>query len=129
MADETVLIVRVRGGLMYVYPQSVYLNPVLYDDLGAKVPEIVQNAKAQEEITMETLASINPDAIFLQFEESENTDAPTALEDLKKDPIFSSLKASQNDRVFINTISPMAQGGTAWSKVKFLDAAVESLLN
>ena len=29
VADETVLIVRVRGGLMYVYPQSVYLNPVL----------------------------------------------------------------------------------------------------
>ena len=30
--------------------------------------------------------------------------------------------------VLVNTITPLAQGGTAWSKVKFLDAAVEKLL-
>ncbi|MCH1627498.1 ABC transporter substrate-binding protein [Ferdinandcohnia quinoae] len=128
LADDNVLIIRVRGGLMYIYPSSVYLNPVLYEDLGAKVPEIIAKAEAQAEITMETLASVNPDAIFLQFEESENAEAPTALEDLQKDPIFSSLSAAKNERVFVNTIDPLAQGGTAWSKVKFLDAAIESLL-
>jgi len=128
LADKQILIIRVRGGLMYIYPANTFLNPVLYEDLGAKVPEVIANVQAQAEITMETLASVNPDAIFLQFEDSENTDAPTALEDLQKDPIFSSLKAAQDGQVFVNSVDPLAQGGTAWSKVKFLDAAVENLL-
>ncbi len=65
--------------------------------------------------------------IFLQFEDSENKDTPKALEELQKNPIFTSLKAAQNNQVFVNTIEPLAQGGTAWSKVKFLDAAAEKL--
>ncbi|SCY85107.1 MULTISPECIES: ABC transporter substrate-binding protein [unclassified Lysinibacillus] len=128
LADKQVLIIRVRGGVMYIYPAGVYLNPVLYEDLGAPVPEILTTAKAQAELSLETLAQVNPDAIFLQFEESENTDSPKALEELQKNPIFTSLKAAQNNQVFVNTIEPLAQGGTAWSKVKFLDAAAEKLL-
>lgn len=128
LKDKTVLIIRVRGGLMNIYPADVYLNPVLYEDLGAPIPEIITTAKAQAEITLETLASVNPDAIFLQFETSENSDAPKALEELQANPIFQSLKASKEGQVFVNAIDPLAQGGTAWSKVKFLDAAVKDLL-
>lgn len=128
LADKQVLIIRVRGGVMYIYPAGVYLNPVLYEDLGALVPEVVTTAKAQAELSLETLAQVNPDAIFLQFEESENKDTPKALEELQKNPIFTSLKASQNNEIYVNTIDPLAQGGTAWSKVKFLDAAAEKLL-
>ncbi|HBI99750.1 MAG TPA: iron-uptake system-binding protein, partial [Lysinibacillus sp.] len=62
------------------------------------------------------------------FEESENKDTPKALEELQKNPIFTSLKASQNNEIYVNAIDPLAQGGTAWSKVKFLDAAAEKLL-
>ncbi len=128
LADKQVLIIRVRGGVMYIYPAGVYLNPVLYEDLGAPVPEVVTTAKAQAELSLETLAQVNPDAIFLQFEESENKDTPKALEELQKNPIFTSLKASQNKEIYVNIIDPLAQGGTAWSKVKFLDAAAEKLL-
>lgn len=128
LADKQVLIIRVRGGVMYIYPAGVYLNPVLYEDLGAPVPEVVTTAKAQAELSLETLAQVNPDAIFLQFEESENKDTPKALEELQKNPIFTSLKASQNNEIYVNIIDPLAQGGTAWSKVKFLDAAAEKLL-
>ncbi|MFY2308748.1 ABC transporter substrate-binding protein [Lysinibacillus fusiformis] len=128
LANKQVLIIRVRGGVMYIYPAGVYLNPVLYEDLGAPVPEVVTTAKAQAELSLETLAQVNPDAIFLQFEESENKDTPKALEELQKNPIFTSLKASQNNEIYVNTIDPLAQGGTAWSKVKFLDAAAEKLL-
>ncbi len=128
LADKQVLIIRVRGGVMYIYPAGVYLNPVLYEDLGAPVSEVVTTAKAQAELSLETLAQVNPDAIFLQFEESENKDTPKALEELQKNPIFTSLKASQNNEIYVNTIDPLAQGGTAWSKVKFLDAAAEKLL-
>jgi len=128
LTDKQVLIIRVRGGVMYIYPAGVYLNPVLYEDLGAPVPEVVTTAKAQAELSLETLAQVNPDAIFLQFEESENKDTPKALEELQKNPIFTSLKASQNNEIYVNAIEPLAQGGTAWSKVKFLDAAAEKLL-
>ncbi|MGE7843020.1 ABC transporter substrate-binding protein [Lysinibacillus sp. NPDC093712] len=128
LADKEVLIIRLRGGVMYIYPAGVYLNPVLYEDLGAPVPEILNSTKAQAELSLETLAEIDPDSIFLQFEESENTDAPKALEDLQKNPIFASLKAAKNEQIFVNAIDPLAQGGTAWSKVKFLDVAAEKLL-
>ncbi len=127
-ADKEVLVIRLRGGIMNVYPTGVYLNPVLYEDLGLQVPEVVTKAEAQAELTLETLAEIDPDVIFLQFETSENKDAPTALEDLQANPIFANLTATKNGDVHVNTIAPLAQGGTAWSKVKFLDAAVEKLV-
>lgn len=124
---ENVLVIRIRKGLMNIYPANVYLNPVLYEDLGLKVPEIVGKAEAQAEITLETLAEVNPDAIFLQFEGSENTDAPEALNELLENPIFKSTKASVNGKIFVNTVDPLAQGGTAWSKVRFLDIVIENL--
>ncbi len=128
LVDKEVLIIRIRGGLMYVYPKDVYLNPVLYEDLGASVPEIIAQTEAQAEITLETLAEVNPDAIFLQFETTENADAPKSFIELQNNPIFANLAAAKNNQVFVNTIDPLAQGGTAWSKVKFLDAAYENLL-
>lgn len=127
-ADKEVLVIRLRGGLMNVYPAGVYLNPVLYEDLGLQVPEVVTKAEAQAELTLETLAELDPDVIFLQFETSENKDAPTALDDLQANPIFANLTATKNGDVHVNTIAPLAQGGTAWSKVQFLDAAVEKLV-
>lgn len=126
--DKNILVIRVRGGLMYIYPADVYLNPVLYTDLGVKVPEVITQSKAQAEITIETLAEINPDAIFLQFEDSENLDAPQALNELLENPIFKNLEASKSSKVFVNTVEPLAQGGTGWSKVRFLDAVVDNLL-
>ncbi|NFG61130.1 MULTISPECIES: ABC transporter substrate-binding protein [unclassified Clostridium] len=126
--DKDILVIRIRRGLMYVYPADVYLNPVLYTDLGIKVPGIITNSKAQAELTIETLAEINPDAIFLQFDNSENTDSPEALNQLLENPIFKSIEASKNNKVFVNTVDPLAQGGTAWSKVRFLDAVVDNLL-
>ena len=126
--DQTILVIRVRAGLMNIYPADTYLNPVIYTDLGVKVPEVLESAKAQAELTVETLAEINPDVIFLQFETSENPDNQGALDELLANPIFNSINAAKNEKVFVNTIEPLAQGGTAWSKVRFLDAVVESLL-
>ncbi|SHT60216.1 periplasmic binding protein [Mycobacteroides abscessus subsp. abscessus] len=127
-AEKKVLIIRIRSGIMNIYPAGVYLNPVLYEDLGLQVPELLQAAEAQQELTLETLAEVDPDVIFLQFEESENADTPSALKDLEANPIFASLTASKNGEVHVNAIDPLAQGGTAWSKVKFLEVAVEKLI-
>lgn len=128
VSEKSILMVRVRGGLMYIYPENVYFNPVLYQELGFKVPEVVEKAEAQAELSLETLSDVNPDIIFLQFEETENADAPSALEDLKNNDIFKSLKAVQNDEVYVNTIAPLAEGGTAWSKTRFLDVVEENLV-
>jgi iron complex transport system substrate-binding protein len=38
------------------------------------------------------------------------------------------VNAVKNNHVFVNAIDPLAQGGTAWSKVRFLDTAIENLL-
>lgn len=127
LKDKEVYVIRVRRGSLFVYPADVYLNPVIYKDLGLKVPELITATATQEEITLETLADVNPDMIFLQFDENENKDNPTAVDDLLKNPIFQSINAAKNNHVFLNVVDPMAQGGTAWSKVKFLDAAVKKL--
>jgi iron complex transport system substrate-binding protein len=126
--NQNILVIRIRTGLMNIYPADVYLNPVLYDDLGLKAPEVLTQAKTQAELTIETLAEINPDAIFLQFEATENSDKPEALNELLENPIFKSIDASKNNKVFVNTVEPLSQGGTAWSKVRFLDAVVDNLL-
>lgn len=128
VADKSVLMIRIRGGLMYVYPENVYFNPILYQDLGLKVPEVVAKAEAQAELSLEMLSDVNPDIIFLQFEESSNADTPKALEELQNNAIFKSLTAAQNGEVYVNAIAPLAEGGTAWSKTKFLDVVSEKLL-
>ncbi|SDC45615.1 iron complex transport system substrate-binding protein [Terribacillus halophilus] len=127
LQDKQVLVVRIRAGSLYVYPENVYLNPVLYDDLGLEVPEVVREAEAQAEISLEKLAEVNPDYLFLQFEASENPENASALDDLQANEIFKSINAAKEDHVFVNAIDPLAQGGTAWSKTEFLKAATEKL--
>ncbi|MCM3226986.1 iron-hydroxamate ABC transporter substrate-binding protein [Terribacillus saccharophilus] len=127
LEDKQVLVVRIRAGSLYVYPQNVYLNPVLYGDLGLQVPDVINEAEAQAEISLEKLAEVNPDYLFLQFETTENPENASALEDLQNNDIFKSTNAAKEDHVFVNAIDPLAQGGTAWSKTEFLKAATEKL--
>jgi iron complex transport system substrate-binding protein len=128
VSNKAVLMIRIRAGQMYVYPENVYFNPILYQDLGLTVPDVVAKAEAQAEISLETLSDVDPDIIFLQFEETENADAPKALDELQNNAIFKSLKAVQSGEVYVNTIAPLAEGGTAWSKTRFLDVLEENLL-
>ena len=127
MKDKKVVAIRIRNGNIAIYPEAVFFNPVLYNELGLTVPEPVKAAKAQEITSLEKFSELNPDYIFLQFSESENADKPKALEELKKNPIWNSINAVKNDKVFVNTVDPLAQGGTAWSKSNFLKAAVSEL--
>lgn len=127
MKDKKVVSIRIRNGNIAIYPETVFFNPVLYNDLGLTAPEQIKAAKAQEIVSLEKFSELNPDYIFLQFSESENADKPKALEELKKNPIWNSINAVKNDKVFVNTVDPLAQGGTAWSKSNFLKAAVAEL--
>ncbi len=127
LGDKEVLMFRVRNGSITIYPESVYFNPVLYTDLGLTVPEEVKAAKAQEQISLEKLAEMNPDYLFVQFEDSENQENKDALKDLESNAIWKNLNAVKDGHVYENVIDPMAAGGTAWSKTNFLAAFKKEL--
>lgn len=127
LKDKKVVALRVRAGEMYIYPAGVFFNPVLYEELGIAVPAEVAAAEAQELISKEKFAEMNPDYVFIQFSPDENKDTPNALEELQNDPIMSNLNAFKNGKAFVNVVDPLAQGGTAYSKIEFLKAAVEHL--
>ncbi|WP_242219328.1 iron-hydroxamate ABC transporter substrate-binding protein [Bacillus cereus group sp. BfR-BA-01380] len=127
LKDKKVVVIRLREGSINLYPEDVYFNPVIYKDLGLTAPEAIKAVKKQEKIALEKFAEMNPDYIFVQFEGSENKDNPKALEDLQSNPIWQSINAVKDKKVFVNAVDPMAQGGTAWSKTAFLKAAEKNL--
>ncbi|PGT76589.1 iron-uptake system-binding protein [Bacillus sp. AFS040349] len=126
--DKKVLMIRIRGGNIFIYSPDLYFNPVLYQDLSLPVAEEVKAAKSQEMITLEKLAEMNPDYLFVQFEQQENADAPQALNDLQGNPIWESINAAKEDKIFVNAVPPLAAGGTAWSKTEFIKVVKENLV-
>lgn len=127
LKDKKVILIRVRGG-MAVYPEGVFLNPSVYADLGFKTPEELSTIEAQTEISHETLAEWNPDIVLIQVENPEDPEKATALQDILNNNIFKGINAAKNDQVYVNILDPMAQGGTAWSKINFLDAFIKNVL-
>lgn len=129
LQDKKVMAMRVRSGSINIFPSTVFLNETLYTDLGLAIPaEEIKQTKTAQIISLEKLSEINPDYLFVQFSEEENAEKPKAFEDLQKNPIWQSLEAVKNNKVFVNVIDPLAQGGTAYSKIKFLEAAVPKLM-
>ncbi|QLI79841.1 ABC transporter substrate-binding protein [Bacillus pumilus] len=126
-SNKTAVILRIRQGDLYVYPEDVYFNSTLYGDLGFTAPNDIKKAKAQALISLERLGELNPDYIFVQFSKEENSSKPNALKDLEENKIWTSLKAVKNGHINENVVDPMLQGGTALSKTTFLDKAVKWL--
>ncbi|MEB2356971.1 ABC transporter substrate-binding protein [Bacillus pumilus] len=126
-SNKTAVILRIRQGDLYVYPEDVYFNSTLYGDLGFTAPSDIKKAKAQALISLERLGELNPDYIFVQFSKEENSSKPNALKDLEENKIWTSLKAVKNGHINENVVDPMLQGGTALSKTTFLDKAVKWL--
>lgn len=127
LKDQKVMTIRIRNGNIMIYPESVFFNASLYEDLGLQPPAEVKKAKTQEMISLEKFSEMNPDVIFLQFSEDENKEQPDVLAKLEKNPIWKSIDAVEKDQVFVNVVDPLAQGGTAWSKSQFLESIVEKL--
>lgn len=126
--SDTVMAIRIRGGQMFVYPENLFFNPSLYNELGLEVPEVIKKAKTQEAISIEQLAEVNPDSLFIQVQESGNQENEQAYEDLKKNKIIRNITAFKNDHVYINSVDSLLEGGTVFSKIEFLKALQQNVL-
>lgn len=127
LKDKKVILIRLRSG-MAVYPETVFLNHSVYADLGFKTPEELNTIEQQTVISHETLAEWNPDIVLIQVENPDDPEKASELQDVLNNDIFKNINAAKNDQVYVNILEPMAQGGTAWSKINFLDAFIENVL-
>lgn len=119
---KSVVAVRLRGGKMFVYPENVFFNPVLYDELKLDVPDAIQKAKAQEEISIEQLAEMNPDYIFIQVQQTPTGENEQAFDQLKENPIVKNINAFKENQVYVNIVDSLLEGGTVFSKNEFVKA-------
>lgn len=127
LSGQKVAAIRLRGGQMFVYPQDVFFNAVLYNELGLEVPEEVEKAEAQEAISVEQLADMNPDYVFMQILEGENQENNEAFEDIKNNSIIQNVEAFKNDHVYVNVVDPLLEGGPAYSRILFLEQLKKEL--
>ncbi|QTD41849.1 ABC transporter substrate-binding protein [Sporosarcina sp. Te-1] len=123
---KSVVAIRIRGGKMFVYPEDVFFNPVIYKELGLTAPEAIKNAKAQEEISVEQLAELNPDYIFMQVQQTGTQENEQAYEQLAKNPIIQNIHAFQEEHVYVNLVDSLLEGGTVYSKNEFMKALQET---
>lgn len=124
---KKVVAVRIRAGNICIYPADLFFNEILYKDLGFPIPNEIKAAKAQEVISQEKFSEMDPDYIFLQYEASESSAKQNVVEDLQRNPVWQSMKAVKNNRVFINVVNPLIQGVAIGGKIQFIQAAVEKL--
>lgn len=127
LQDKEVVALRVRSGKLFMYPSTVFYNSFLYGDLGLKIPETITAVKAQEALSIEQLAAMNPDYLILQSATDENADNQNALQELLDNPIIQQITAAKEDHIYVNLVDPLSEGGPAWSRINFLDALLDKL--
>ncbi|RXZ84855.1 iron-uptake system-binding protein [Paenibacillaceae bacterium] len=124
--NTEVLAIRVRGQQMMIYPEDVFLNDVLYEQLGFKVPGLIQKTGQQEVLSLEGLSQMNPDYILLQYDLYENGGSMAALDELQNSPVWQGLDAAKNSRAYVNAVDPLVSGGgTANGKIAITRAVLE----
>ncbi|CAM3177153.1 iron-hydroxamate ABC transporter substrate-binding protein [Paenibacillus lupini] len=97
--DQSVAALWLVGNKFFVVSDKLSSGAVLYNDLGLKVPAVVQEISAAgkgswNEISLEKLADLDADHLILI-----NSDKATGSEALK-DPIWQSIPAVKNNHVY-----------------------------
>jgi iron complex transport system substrate-binding protein len=123
-----VVVVRIRTGNIILYPANMFFNEILYGQLGLTIPEEIKKVKKPEIVALERFSEVDPDYLFVQYEVSESPSQPRVMEELRRNPIWRSLKAVRNEHVFVNVVDPLIQGVAIGGKVQFLNAAVAKLV-
>ncbi|PRO41705.1 ABC transporter substrate-binding protein [Bacillus sp. LLTC93] len=127
LQGKKIAAIRIRGAQAFVYPEDVYFNPILYNELGLEVPQQISLAKTQEAISVEQLGEMNPDYLFVQFSTNENQEAQNAFDDLKRNPVIQNITAFKKEQVYVNVVDPLLEGGPAYSRIKFLKSLQQHL--
>jgi iron complex transport system substrate-binding protein len=122
-----VVVVRIRTGNIILYPANMFFNEILYGQLGFPIPEEITKVKKPEIVALERFSEVDPDYLFVQYEVSESPAQPRIMEELRRNPVWQSLKAVRNGRVFVNVVDPLVQGVAISGKIQFLKAAVAKL--
>ncbi len=125
--NKKVVAVRIRVGNILVYPVQLFFNDILYGELGLPAPEEIKGLKGPEVMSLEKFSDMNPDCIFLQYAVSESPAHPKVLAEMEQNPIWRSMEAVKNHRIFINAVDPLIQGVALGGKIQFLNAAVIKL--
>ncbi|MDL4842369.1 ABC transporter substrate-binding protein [Aquibacillus rhizosphaerae] len=121
LEGKKVVALRIRGGQVFMYAPELFFNPLLYDQLGLEVADLISKAEVQEAISVEQLADMNPDYIFMQIQDSGTDESSKAFEDLKNNPIVQNITAFQEDQVYENVVNPLLEGGPLYSRMLFLE--------
>ncbi|MBS7576758.1 MULTISPECIES: iron-siderophore ABC transporter substrate-binding protein [unclassified Enterococcus] len=129
ISDQKILMIRIREGELCIYGPDFYYNPMLYNDLGFAIPTEVSSITSQTTISTEQVAKIDADIILVQFIDSENEGFTTALDDLKANPIWKSVPAVANNKVYYNIVDGGYQGGTYLSKEVMLKAIKDDVID
>jgi iron complex transport system substrate-binding protein len=127
LKTKKVVAARLRVGNILVYSRQLFFNDILYQELGFLAPGDIQAVRGSEVMALEKFSEMDPDYIFLQYAASENPANSKVLEELEQNPVWRSMKAVKNNRVFVNAVDPMVQGVAASGKMRFLHAALEKL--
>ena len=129
ISDQSIVILRVRDGELCMYGNQVYYNPMFYDEVGFKKPTEIDKVKGQETISVEQFSKINPDILLVQFAAGENKGHENFVDELKSNPVFKSMKAVKNDKVYFDIVDGGYQGGTYLSKKIMLEKLSGQILN
>ena len=129
LADTSVVMLRIREGELCVYGPGLYYNPMLYDDLGFKMPDEIADIEKQTTISVEQFVKWDVDLVLVQFMDSENSGQETFLDELKENTVWKSSEAHANDSILYNIVDGGYQGGTYLSKDVMLQALKTELSN
>jgi len=99
IGDETAAIVWVIGDQYYAFEEDRHAGNVLYGDLGISVPSFIsdlgETESAWSPISLEALAALDSDHVFLVSNEEE-----PGLARLEESSVWQGLDAVQNEQVY-----------------------------
>lgn len=130
IGDKTVLVLRVEPNrYRYLGAHSDNVSAFLYKTLGLKIPEIFKDTKEWfTPFSLEILPDIKPDYIFVEKRIMENYDSSESMKELEESPLWKSLDAVKNNRVFPLKTNDYIQGQGPIGSSLLIDYVVEKLV-
>ncbi|MCM3749637.1 ABC transporter substrate-binding protein [Paenibacillus pasadenensis] len=118
--DETFALLEMRGKTMIMHDESFGPGALFFNELKLPLPKGASAAEkaaaasqVSRDLNMEGLLAYNPDHVFVSGPE-------TFMEDMKKDPIWTKLKAYQKNQIYFideETLQTYGYGEFGWPRM------------